>query len=70
MTPEIPDVCFIADVARALRTSETTVRKLRRHRAFPIEELPSIDKRPRWSGAAVRRYLDGQTESRRLRRVG
>lgn len=56
----IPAVCFIDDVARILRTSRRTIEKLRRHRCFHIPELPSIDKRPRWSGEAVKRFLDGQ----------
>jgi hypothetical protein len=56
----IPAVCFIDDVARILRTSRRTIDKLRRHRCFHIPELPAIDKRPRWSGEAVKRFLDGQ----------
>jgi hypothetical protein len=51
------DVYFIEDLARELRTSVTTLRRLRRYGVCPIEELPSLDKRPRWSGEAVRRYL-------------
>jgi hypothetical protein len=67
---DIPSVCFIEDVARALRTSVRTVKRLRRYRAFPIPELPTIDRRPRWSGEAVRRYVDGQMGAPRLRRAG
>jgi hypothetical protein len=68
----IPAVCFIDDLARVLRTSRRTLQKLRRARALPIPELSSIDKRPRWSGEAVRRYLAGEDVStrHRLRRVG
>lgn len=66
---DIPTVCFLDDVARILRTSVRTIKRLRRYRCFPIPELPSIDKRPRWSGDAVRRYLDGH-DGKRLRRVG
>ena len=58
----IPAVCFIDDLARILRTSRRTIEKLRRHRAFHIPELPSIDKRPRWSGEAVRRFLDREAK--------
>ena len=66
---DLPAVCFIEDVARALKTSVTTIRRRRRVGAFPIPELPAIDKRPRWSAEAVRRFLEtGQTG--RLRRVG
>ena len=39
---EIPNVCFIDDVARELRTSRSTIEKLRRHGCFPIPEIPSI----------------------------
>ena len=67
---EIPDVCFLEDVARALRTSVTTVKRLRRHRALQIPELPSIDKRPRWSGKDVREFVDNVAAKPRLRRVG
>jgi hypothetical protein len=68
----IPDVCFLEDVARALRTSRSTVKRLRACGTFPIPELPSIDKRPRWSGKDVREFIDNQSvsTSRRLRRVG
>lgn len=66
----IPAVCFIDDVARILRTSRRTIEKLRRHRAFHIPELPSIDKRPRWSGKDVREFIDNnQSMPRRLRRA-
>lgn len=50
-------VLFIEDVSRELRVSRRTIDRLRRHRAFPIPELPSLDKRPRWSRADVDRYL-------------
>ena len=53
----IPAVLFIADLARVLRTSRRNIERMRRARAFPIPELPQIDKRARWSGEAVRRFL-------------
>ena len=55
----IPAVCFLDDLARILHISRRTIEKLRRHGAFPIRELPSLDKRPRWSGVAVRQFRDG-----------
>jgi len=67
----IPHVCLIGDLCRILQVSRTTIEKLRRHGAFPIPELPALDKRPRWSGDAVRRYLAStqqQFGSRRFRR--
>lgn len=65
----IPAVCLLDDMARILKTSRRTIEKLRRTRTFPIPELPSFDKRPRWSGDVVRQYLatNGQVK---LRRVG
>jgi hypothetical protein len=72
MTPnEIPTVCFLDDVARILRMSRRKVEQLRRARTFPIQELPTLDSRPRWSGDAVRRFLATQQPiRRRLRRAG
>lgn len=62
-------VYFIEDLSRVLRVSRRTIERLRRHGAFPIAELPSLDKRPRWSGADVLRYLEGQRQDKLLRRV-
>lgn len=49
-------VLFLDDVCRELRVSRTTVKRLRRHGAFPIPEMPSLDKRPRWSSDAVEAF--------------
>lgn len=57
MSDTVPAVCFVEDVARILRTSRRTIDRLRRHGCFPVPELPSLDKRPRWAGADVERYL-------------
>ena len=74
VTPHVhamrPDVMFIEDVARVLRTSRSTIERRRRSGTFPIPELPSIDERPRWSRQAVERYLastDGGLRPRRGR---
>lgn len=58
----IPPVCFIDDVAYHIKSSRRTINRLRRHGAFPIPELPSIDHRARWSGELVKRYIDGQLQ--------
>lgn len=58
-------VLFLEDVCRVLRVSRRTVERLRRHGAFPIAELPALDKRPRWSGAEVQRYLEGRNQMAR-----
>lgn len=57
--PQTPDaVLFLEDVCRVLKVSRRTVERLRRHGAFPVPELPALDKRPRFSRAAVEAYLE------------
>lgn len=63
-----PEVLFIEDVARILRTSRSTIERRRRAGSFPIPELVSIDGRPRWSRQAVDRYLASTTGGLRPRR--
>lgn len=55
---QVPDVCFIEDVCRALKISRSTVERLRRHGAFPIPEMLALDARPRWSGTKVRAFRE------------
>jgi phage terminase Nu1 subunit (DNA packaging protein) len=50
-------IYFMEDLVQLLGTSRRTIQRLRRHGAFPIAELPALDKRPRWSRVAVERYL-------------
>jgi len=70
MTPDdIPPVCFIDDVARALRCSTTTIKRRLRVGTFPIPSLPSIDSRRRWAGEDVRQFI-ARAPAGRLRRVG
>lgn len=66
---EIPDVCFIDDLAKALRTSRRSIERRLAVNTFPIRPLPSIDSRRRWSGDDVRRFLANEPAGR-LRRVG
>jgi hypothetical protein len=63
-----PDVFFIEDVARLLRTSRSTIERRRRDRSFPIPELLSIDGRPRWSRQALERYLASTSGGLRAQR--
>lgn len=66
-----PAVLFIDDLCRELRVARTTVEKLRRHRCFPIPEMRSLDKRPRWTRAAVDAFLaDEQRPTFGRRRSG
>ena len=68
-TDTIPAVCFIDDVARALRCSTTTIKRRLRVGTFPIPSLPSIDSRRRWAGEDVRQFI-ARAPTGRLRRVG
>ena len=61
-------MCFMDDVCRALRISRRTLERMRRLGPWPIRELPVLDKRPRWSGADVERFIcEGRTGPRRGR---
>lgn len=62
------DVLFIDDLAKILRTSRSTIERRRRAGMFPIPELASLDGRPRWSRAAVERYLTDRGDDERARR--
>jgi hypothetical protein len=68
-TETIPDVCFLEDVARALRCSTKTIRRRLAVGTFPIPSLPSIDSRRRWAGEDVRQFI-ARAPVGRLRRVG
>ena len=63
-----PDVLFIEDVSRILRTSRSTIERRRRSGTFPIPELISIDGRPRWSRQAIERYLTSSNNGHRAQR--
>jgi len=65
----VPDVCFITDLARALRTSRRSIERRLAVGTFPIRPLPSVDSRRRWSGADVRAFI-ASAPLGRLRRVG
>jgi hypothetical protein len=54
------DVYFVEDLVALLGVSLRTIHRKRRHGVFPIPELPTVDSRPRWSRAVVRRFLDGE----------
>jgi hypothetical protein len=56
-------VYFLDEVGTFLRVSRSTLERLRRVDALPIAELPSLDKRPRFSGAAILKFI---TEGGRL----
>jgi Helix-turn-helix domain len=52
-----PAVLFDADICDELRISRTTLKRLRRARAFPIPELPSLDKKHRYARIDVEAFL-------------
>ena len=70
-TPNPDAVYFIDDVCEFLKVNRRTVERLRRHGAFPVPELSSLDKRPRWSGADILAYIhrDAAHRGRSLRAV-
>jgi hypothetical protein len=54
----LPDVLFVEDLARVLRTSRATIDRLRRYKSFPIPELPAV----------VQRFINGEDVSARRRK--
>jgi len=54
----LPQVLLIGDLAKLLRCSVTTIRRRVRSKDFPVAPLPSIDKKLRWSTAAVCDWID------------
>jgi predicted DNA-binding transcriptional regulator AlpA len=62
-----PEVLFLDDVAKMLRVSRSTIERRRRAGTFPIQELASLDRRPRWSRRAVEHFLSSNTWSGRNR---
>ena len=57
-TEGLPAVLLLDDVAALLRCSTTTIKRRLRARVFPVAPLAGIDKRPRWSRAALLRWLE------------
>ncbi len=59
MSP-LPLVCFEQDICEALRLTSRTFQRLLRHGAFPVPELPRLDRHRRWSGAAVTAFIESE----------
>ena len=53
----LPAVLFVEDLAAVLRCSPSTIRRRLRARVLRIPTLPGVDKRPRFSRAAVLDFL-------------
>ncbi|HXG57070.1 MAG TPA: helix-turn-helix domain-containing protein [Vicinamibacterales bacterium] len=60
-------ILFLSEVCQELRISLTTAKRLRRAGAFPIPELPSLDKRARFSSRDVDAFKarEGSVRARR-----
>lgn len=70
-TPQTIDptgVYFLEDLCGFLNVSRRTLERRRSQGLLPLRELPSLDKRPRFSGAEILRYL--HNERALLRRAG
>ena len=56
-TETLPEVLFLDGVAALLRCSPSTIKRRLRARVFPVAPLAGIDKRHRWSKAAVLEWI-------------
>ena len=56
---DLPPVLLIQDVARIMRCSTSTINRRLRARTFPVDPLPAIDKRKRWSITSFEQYFRG-----------
>jgi len=64
-SPE-PDVLFIQDLARELRTTARRLFDILKHEPWKLPEpLPSLDKRHRWARVAVERWLESRDQDRK-----
>ena len=53
-----PEVLLLADLAELLRCSPSTIKRRLRAGIFPVPPLPGIDRKWRWSKAAVWKWLE------------
>lgn len=56
-----PPVMTQKEVARVLRVSVRQVQILEKAGRFPIPRLPSLDKKPRYAGEQVKRFVGGMS---------
>ncbi len=54
---ELPDVLFLEELAELLRCHPKTIKRRMNAGVFPVAPIPGIDSRPRWSKAAVLKWL-------------
>jgi len=63
-----PDVLFIHDLADELRSTVRRLRSVLKTEPWKLpERLPAIDKRDRWSRAAVDKWLESRDQDRKRR---
>ena len=62
---EIPLVCFEADLARILHTSERQIRRLRQHGGPLPREAPRVDRKHRWYRGEVIAFLENEKKKAR-----
>ena len=53
----LPEVLFVEDLAALLRCSRWTLERRVKARVFPLAPIQGVDKRGRWSKAAVMQWL-------------
>ena len=53
----LPEVLFLEDMAALLRCSPSTLHRRLKAQVFPLAPIQGVDKRPRWSKAAVMQWL-------------
>lgn len=54
---ELPDILFLDELAKLLRCHPKTIKRRLEAGTFPLAPIPGIDSRPRWSKAAVLKWL-------------
>ena len=57
VSDELPEVLFLEELAELLRCHPKTIRRRLDAHVFPVAPIPGIDRRPRWSKAAVLQWL-------------
>lgn len=63
-----PDVLFIHDLADELRSTVRRLRNVLKTEPWKLpERLPALDKRDRWSRAAVDKWLESRDQDRKRR---
>ncbi len=67
---KLPDVLFVDEVAELLRCHPKTIKRRLDHHVFPVAPIPGIDRRPRWSKAAVLQWLATGAGCRKPARKG